>query len=57
MQKSDSREFKLKAAKHHRTSGASARAHPGVEALVAPHVLKRTFDVTAVNQVWCGGVA
>ncbi len=56
MQKSDSREFKLKAAKHHRTSGASARAHPGVEALVAPHVLKRTFDVTAVNQVWCGGV-
>lgn len=29
---------------------------PGVEALVAPHVLKRKFDVTAVNQVWCGDV-
>ena len=29
---------------------------PGVEALVAPHVLKRQFDVTAVNQVWCGDV-
>lgn len=28
----------------------------GVEALVAPHVLKREFDVTAVNQVWCGDV-
>ncbi|MDB6447186.1 IS3 family transposase, partial [Pseudomonas sp. 21TX0197] len=29
---------------------------PGVEALVAPHILKRKFDVTAVNQVWCGDV-
>ena len=29
---------------------------PGVEALVAPHVLKRKFDVTAMNQVWCGDV-
>ncbi|WP_235865546.1 hypothetical protein [Pseudomonas marginalis] len=29
---------------------------PGVEALVVPHVLKRKFDVTAVNQVWCGDV-
>ncbi|WP_422396347.1 IS3 family transposase [Pseudomonas tolaasii] len=29
---------------------------PGVEALVAPHVLKRKFDVTTVNQVWCGVV-
>lgn len=29
---------------------------PGVEALVAPHMLKRKFDVTAVNQVWCGDV-
>jgi putative transposase len=28
----------------------------GVEALVAPHVLKRQFDVTAINQVWCGDV-
>ncbi|MNX83708.1 Integrase core domain protein [compost metagenome] len=28
----------------------------GVEALVAPHVLKRKFDVTAINQVWCGDV-
>lgn len=28
----------------------------GVEALVAPHVLKRKFDVTAMNQVWCGDV-
>ena len=28
----------------------------GVEALVAPHVLKRTFDVTAINQVWCSDV-
>ncbi|MFJ2714370.1 hypothetical protein ACIOZM_26415 [Pseudomonas sp. NPDC087346] len=26
----------------------------GVEALVSPHVLKRKFDVKAVNQVWCG---
>lgn len=26
----------------------------GVEALVAPHLLKRKFDVTQVNQVWCG---
>lgn len=23
---------------------------------MAPHVLKRQFDVTAVNQVWCGDV-
>jgi len=29
---------------------------PGVEALVAPHVLKRKFDVATVNQVWCGDV-
>ncbi|WP_414158119.1 IS3 family transposase [Pseudomonas sp. BNK-45] len=28
----------------------------GVEALVAPHVLKRQFEVTAMNQVWCGDV-
>ncbi|WP_314643909.1 DDE-type integrase/transposase/recombinase [Pseudomonas migulae] len=28
----------------------------GVEALVAPHVLKRKFDVTAINQVWLGDV-
>lgn len=28
----------------------------GVEALVAPHVLKRKFDVTAINEVWCGDV-
>jgi putative transposase len=28
----------------------------GVEALVAPHVLKRKFDVEAPNTVWCGDV-
>lgn len=28
----------------------------GVEALVAPDELKRQFDVTAMNQVWCGDV-
>lgn len=28
----------------------------GVESLVAPHVLKRAFDVSAANQVWCGDV-
>lgn len=24
----------------------------GMEALVVPHLLKRQFDVTAINQVW-----
>jgi len=28
----------------------------GVEALVAPHVLKRQFDVTSINEVWCADV-
>lgn len=28
----------------------------GVEALVAPHLLKREFDVKAPNAVWCGDV-
>ncbi|WP_369681806.1 IS3 family transposase, partial [Pseudomonas gingeri] len=28
----------------------------GAEALVAPHELKRKFDVSAINQVWCGDV-
>ncbi|CAI8788958.1 transposase [Pseudomonas chlororaphis] len=28
----------------------------GVEALAPPHVLKRQFEVTAINQVWCGDV-
>ncbi|MDT4833557.1 Integrase core domain protein [compost metagenome] len=28
----------------------------GTESLVAPHVLKREFDVSAINQVWCGDV-
>jgi len=28
----------------------------GVEALVVPHLLKRKFDVSAINQVWCGDV-
>lgn len=28
----------------------------GAEALVAPHELKRQFDVSAINQVWCGDV-
>ena len=29
---------------------------PGAEALVAPHLLKRKFDVEAPNTVWCGDV-
>ncbi|WP_442107850.1 IS3 family transposase [Pseudomonas sp. NUPR-001] len=28
----------------------------GVEALTAPHELKRQFDVRATNEVWCGDV-
>ena len=28
----------------------------GAEALVAPHLLKREFDVSAINRVWCGDV-
>jgi putative transposase len=28
----------------------------GAESLVAPHLLKRKFDVTTVNEVWCGDV-
>ena len=28
----------------------------GAEALVAPHELKRKFDVSTINQVWCGDV-
>ncbi len=28
----------------------------GTEALIAPHLLKRKFNVMAINQVWCGDV-
>jgi putative transposase len=28
----------------------------GAESLIAPHVLKRKFDVSAMNEVWCGDV-